>query len=95
MVFVIKIQKIYNITAKRVKNNKELVFMALSIKNKKEFKNYVVKSLVERFNLNEDVAKDLVFQNRVIQDLENNPDKVMNFDAEFIAEKLVANSKLN
>ncbi|ABK61615.1 MULTISPECIES: hypothetical protein [Clostridium] len=69
--------------------------MALSIKNKKEFKNYVVNSLVERFSLNKDVAKDLVFKSGVIQDLENNPDKVMNFDAEFIAEKLVAKSKLN
>lgn len=69
--------------------------MALSIRSKKEFKNYVVNSLVERFNLNKDAAKDLVFQNGVIQDLENNPEKVMNFDAEFIAEKLVTKSKLN
>ena len=69
--------------------------MALSIRSKKEFKNYVVNSLVERFNLNKDVAKSLVVENGVIQDLENNPEKVMNFDAEFIAEKLVAKSKLN
>ncbi|EDS77025.1 hypothetical protein [Clostridium massiliodielmoense] len=69
--------------------------MALSIKNKKEFKNYVVNSLVEKFNFNKDAAKDLVSKNGVIEDLENNPEKVMNFDAEFIAEKLVAKSKLN
>ncbi|KGM98303.1 hypothetical protein Z968_00790 [Clostridium novyi A str. 4552] len=69
--------------------------MVLSIKNKKEFKNYVVNSLVEKFNFSKDDAKDLVCQNGVIEDLENNPEKVMNFDAEFIAEKLVAKSKLN
>ncbi|AYF54315.1 hypothetical protein G8S49_10375 [Clostridium botulinum C] len=69
--------------------------MTLSIKNKKEFKNYVVNSLVERFNFSKEAANLLVGENRVIEDIENNPEKAMNFDAEFIAEKLVAKTKLN
>ncbi|KEI07353.1 hypothetical protein IRP63_02630 [Clostridium botulinum] len=69
--------------------------MALSIKNKKEFKSYVVNSLVERFNFSKEAAKLLVAENGVIEDIENNPEKAMNFDAEFIAEKLVAKTRLN
>lgn len=69
--------------------------MALSITNKKQFNNYVVDSLVEKYDYSKNAAQKLVTGAKVMADLENNPEKAMNFDAEFIAEKLVAKNRLN
>ncbi|KGN00009.1 hypothetical protein Z969_10235 [Clostridium novyi A str. 4570] len=71
--------------------------MALSLREKEQFKGYVVEVLVSKFNYEREMAKDLVSKSRVIEEYENNlgnePESVMNFDPEFIAEKLVAQYK--
>lgn len=71
--------------------------MALSLREKEQFKGYVVEVLVNKFNYEREMAKDLVSKSRVIEEYENNlgnePESVMNFDPEFIAEKLVAQYK--
>ncbi|ABK62391.1 MULTISPECIES: hypothetical protein [Clostridium] len=71
--------------------------MALSLREKEQFKVYVVEVLVNKFNYEREMAKDLVSKSRVIEEYENNlgnePESVMNFDPEFIAEKLVAQYK--
>ncbi len=71
--------------------------MALSLREKEQFKGYVVEVLVNKFNYEREMAKDLVSKSRVIEEYENNlgnePESVMNFDPEFIAEKLVAQCK--
>ncbi|KEI07352.1 hypothetical protein IRP63_02635 [Clostridium botulinum] len=71
--------------------------MALSLKEKQQFKNYVVDVLVEKFNYQKEIAEELVANSRVIEEFENNlgnePESVMNFDPQFMAEKLVSKNK--
>ncbi|AEB76739.1 hypothetical protein [Clostridium botulinum] len=71
--------------------------MALSLKEKQQFKNYVVDVLVEKFNYQKEIAEELVSKSGVIEEFENNlgnePESVMNFDPQFMAEKLVSKNK--
>ncbi|EDS77029.1 hypothetical protein [Clostridium massiliodielmoense] len=71
--------------------------MALSLREKEQFKEYVAEVLVNKYNYEKEAAKELVSKSRVIEQYENNlgnePESVMNFDPEFIAEKLVAQNK--
>ncbi|KEI07349.1 hypothetical protein IRP63_02650 [Clostridium botulinum] len=69
--------------------------MLLSIKDKKKLKKHIINLLIEKFNYKDYEAEDLVVRSGLMAELQNDPEKVINFDAEFIAEKLVAKSKLN
>ena len=71
--------------------------MSLSLKEKQQFKKYVVDVLIEKFNYGKEVAEELVAKSGVIEEFENNlgnePEYVMNFDPQFMAEKLVSKNK--
>lgn len=68
--------------------------MTLSMNDKQLFKNYVSSSLVEKFSYSEQEAKDMVKNSSIIEELEKDPSKVMNFDSEFWASKISAKSKI-
>ncbi|AYF54316.1 hypothetical protein G8S49_10370 [Clostridium botulinum C] len=71
--------------------------MSLSLKEKQQFKKYVVDVLIEKFNYEKEIAEELVAKSGVIEEFENNlgnePEYVMNFDPQFMAEKLVSKNK--
>ncbi|KGN03641.1 hypothetical protein Z961_07155 [Clostridium haemolyticum NCTC 8350] len=71
--------------------------MSLSLKEKQQFKKYVVDVLIEKVNYEKEIAEELVAKSGVIEEFENNlgnePEYVMNFDPQFMAEKLVSKNK--
>ena len=68
--------------------------MILSLQERKQFQNYVVNSLIEKYNYTKEKAKEIVEQSSMIDELEKDPPKIMYFDSEFWASRLSARSKL-
>ncbi|EDS77602.1 hypothetical protein [Clostridium massiliodielmoense] len=68
--------------------------MILSLQEKKQFENYVVNSLIERYSYTKEKAMKIVEQSSMIDELEKDPPKIMYFDSEFWASRLSARSKL-
>ncbi|KGM97222.1 hypothetical protein Z968_04275 [Clostridium novyi A str. 4552] len=68
--------------------------MILSLQEKKQFENYVVNSLIERYSYTKEKAMEIVEHSSMIDELEKDPPKIMYFDSEFWASRLSARSKL-
>ncbi|AEB76290.1 hypothetical protein [Clostridium botulinum] len=68
--------------------------MILSSQEKQQMKNYVINSLIEKYNYAKDKASDIVNNSSLIEELEKDPAKILYFDSEFWASRLSARSKL-
>lgn len=68
--------------------------MILSAQEKKQFEDYVVNSLIEKYKYKKEKAKEIVEQSSMIYELEKDPSKIIYFDSEFWASKLSARTKL-
>ncbi|KEI01609.1 hypothetical protein IRP63_05105 [Clostridium botulinum] len=68
--------------------------MILSSQEKEQMKNYVINSLIEKYNYAKDKASDIVNNSSLIEELEKDPAKILYFDSEFWASRLSARSKL-
>lgn len=69
--------------------------MALSLRTKKEFNDYVVNSLIEKFNYSKEEAIEMIRKSTLMEEFEKFPQKVLYFNSEFWAAKLVKRSKIN
>ncbi|AYF54664.1 hypothetical protein G8S49_02915 [Clostridium botulinum C] len=68
--------------------------MILSSQEKEQMKNYVINSLIEKYNYAKDKASDIVNNSSLIEELEKDPTKILYFDSEFWASRLSARSKI-
>ncbi|CAG7840513.1 hypothetical protein Z959_10265 [Clostridium novyi B str. ATCC 27606] len=68
--------------------------MILSSQEKERMKNYVINSLIEKYNYPKDKASDIVNNSSFIEELQKDPNKILYFDSEFWASRLSARSKI-
>ncbi|KGM98289.1 hypothetical protein Z968_00715 [Clostridium novyi A str. 4552] len=69
--------------------------MVLSLKEKNEYRRYIVNSLVQKFRCCEEDAKAMVENSCILDEIANDFDKVICFNSDEIAELLISKNKQN
>lgn len=67
--------------------------MLLSLKEKDEYRRYIVNSLVQKFRCCEDDARAMVEDSCIVEEIANDFNKVICFNSDEIAELLVCKNK--